>query len=40
VPTWGVAISELLAIVSLGLFIWMLIGAIRHGPWAMKKPGS
>ena len=40
VPTWGVAISELLAIVSLGLFIWMLIGAIRYGPWAMKKPGS
>ena len=40
VPTWGVAISELLAIGSLGLFLWMLIAAIRYGPWAMKKPGS
>jgi hypothetical protein len=40
VPTWGVAISELMALVSLGLFIWLLIGAIRYGPWAMKKPGS
>ena len=40
VPTWGVAISELLAIGSLGLFLWMLIAAIRYGPWAMKKPGA
>ena len=39
VPTWGVAISEVLSIVGLGLFIWLLIGAIRYGPWAMKKPG-
>jgi hypothetical protein len=40
VPAWGVAISELLAIVSLALFIWLLIGAIRYGPWAMRKPGA
>jgi hypothetical protein len=40
VPTWGVAISEVLSVVSLGLFIWLLIGAIKFGPWAMKKPGA
>ena len=39
IPTWGVAISEVLSIVGLGLFIWLLIGAIRYGPWAMKRPG-
>lgn len=40
IPTWGVAISELLSIASMGLFVWLLIGAIRFGPWAMKKPGA
>ncbi|HSS60242.1 MAG TPA: hypothetical protein VLK30_02155 [Candidatus Limnocylindrales bacterium] len=40
VPTWGVAVSELFSIASLGLFVWMLIGVIRFGPWAMKKPGA
>jgi hypothetical protein len=40
IPTWGVAISELLSIASVGLFVWLLIGAIRYGPWAMKKPGA
>lgn len=40
VPTWGVAISEVLSVASLGLFIWLLIGAIKFGPWAMKKPGA
>lgn len=40
VPTWGIATSEALSIAALGLFVWMLIGAIRFGPWAMKKPGA
>lgn len=39
VPTWAVAAGEVLAIASLGLFVWMLVGAIRFGPWAMKRPG-
>jgi hypothetical protein len=39
VPTWGIAVSEALSIISLGLFVWTLIGAIRYGPWAMKRPG-
>jgi hypothetical protein len=27
------------ALASLAMFIWMLIGAIKFGPWAMKRPG-
>ena len=34
---WG---SVLLSLASLAMFVWMLIAAIRFGPWAMKKPGA
>ena len=27
------------ALASLAVFVWMLIGVIRFGPWAMKRPG-
>lgn len=40
IPTWGLAVSEVFAIAGLGLFVWLLIGAIRFGPWAMKKPSA
>ena len=40
IPLPGLLVSELLSIVSLGLFIWMLMGVIKFGPWAMKKPGA
>lgn len=40
IPIGAVAISELLSIVSLGLFVWMLVGVVKYGPWAMKKPGA
>ena len=40
VPTWGIAVSELFSIASAALFVWMLIGVIRYGPWAMKRPGA
>jgi hypothetical protein len=40
VPIGAVAISELLSIASLAMFIWMLVGVIKFGPWAMKRPGS
>lgn len=38
VPTWGVAVSEVMSMISLGLFVWTLIAVFRYGPWAMKKP--
>jgi hypothetical protein len=40
IPIGAVAVSELLSFASLGLFIWMLVGVIKFGPWAMKKPGA
>jgi hypothetical protein len=40
VPLPDVLVSELLSILSLAMFIWMLIGVIKFGPWAMKKPGA
>jgi hypothetical protein len=40
IPLWGAVFSELFAIASLGLFVWMLIAVIKFGPWAMKKPGT
>lgn len=39
-PTWSIAVSELFSIASAALFVWMLIGVIRYGPWAMKRPGA
>jgi hypothetical protein len=39
VPTAGLIGSELFALLSLALFVWMVTGAIKFGPWAMKKPG-
>lgn len=33
-------VSEVLGLVALAIFVWMLIGVIRYGPWAMKRPGT
>jgi hypothetical protein len=40
IPVWGVVISEVFSIASLGLFVWMLVAVIKFGPWALKKPGT
>ncbi len=40
IPVAGLIISELFAVLGLAMFVWMLIAAIRYGPWAMKKPGQ
>lgn len=40
VPVAWVAVSELLSLASAAMFVWMLVGVIKFGPWAMKKPGS
>lgn len=33
-------VSEVLGLAAVATFVWMLIGVIRYGPWAMKRPGS
>jgi hypothetical protein len=39
-PVWNAAIQELLCLGAVAMFVWMVIGAVRYGPWAMKRPGS
>ncbi len=31
--------NELLDVASLGMFVWLLVGVIKYGAWAMKRPG-
>lgn len=40
IPTWGIVVSEFFALIGVGLFVWLLIAAIKFGPWAMKKPSA
>jgi hypothetical protein len=36
----GLIISELLDLLGAAVFVWMLVGLIKYGPWAMKRPGT
>jgi len=38
-PSAVIAGSLLLSLIALALFVWMLVAAVRYGPWAMRKPG-
>jgi len=40
VPVLGLLVGELTAVASLAMFVWMLVGVIKFGPWAMRKPGA
>jgi hypothetical protein len=37
-PIVPLLINELFSLAALALFVWMLIGLIKFGPWAMRKP--
>jgi len=37
-PFASLVVDELGGIVSLGMFVWMLVGLVQRGPWAMRKP--
>jgi flagellar biosynthesis protein FlhB len=39
VPVGGLILSEIFAVGSIALFVWMLVGLIKYGPWAMRRPG-
>ncbi len=39
-PIWALGVSELFGIASAALFVWLLIAAVKFGPWAMKRPGT
>lgn len=38
-PTSAILLSELISLAELAMFIWLLVGLVKFGPWAMKKPG-
>jgi hypothetical protein len=40
IPTGVQVFEEIIALGAAGMFIWMLVGVIKYGPWAMKKPGA
>ena len=40
IPVGGLIVTEVVSIASLAMFVWMLVGLIKFGPWAMKRPGA
>jgi hypothetical protein len=38
-PIVPLLINELFSLAGLAMFVWMLMGLIKFGPWAMRKPG-
>src|SRR4029077_4216252 len=38
VPIGGLIVSEVFAVLSLALFVWILVAVIKFGPWARKRP--
>jgi len=36
----GLVISELLDLAGAAVFVWMVVGLVKYGPWAMKRPGT
>ncbi len=40
VPIVGLVVDELIALLAAALFVWMLVGLVKYGPWAMKRPGT
>jgi hypothetical protein len=33
------AIGELLSLLNIAIFVWMIVAVAKFGPWAMKRPG-
>lgn len=36
----GAALGELLDVGALAILVWMIVGLVRFGPWAMRRPGT
>jgi hypothetical protein len=39
VPIAGLIVTELFSLCALAMFVWMIVGLIKYGPWAMRRPG-
>jgi hypothetical protein len=35
----GAALGELLNLAAVAVLVWMIVGLVRYGPWAMRRPG-
>jgi hypothetical protein len=40
VPVGGLVVGELIGFLGAALFVWLLVGLVKYGPWAMKRPGT
>jgi hypothetical protein len=40
IPVGGLVVGELIGVLGAAVFVWMLVGLVKYGPWAMKKPGT
>jgi hypothetical protein len=40
IPVGGLVVGELIGALGAAVFVWMLVGLVKYGPWAMKKPGT
>jgi hypothetical protein len=38
-PLWALIVNVVVGAAAPILFVWLLIGLIRHGPWARARPG-
>jgi len=39
VPQGATILSFLLSVAALALLVWLIVAAVRYGPWAMRRPG-
>lgn len=39
-PVAALIFTEILDLLTAAMFVWMLVGLIKFGPWAMRKPGG
>ena len=33
------AIGEVISLLNIAIFVWMIVAVAKFGPWAMKRPG-
>jgi hypothetical protein len=39
-PSWLYPVALGTGVLAVGLFVWMLVGLIKRGPWAMRRPAA
>jgi hypothetical protein len=39
-PPAAIAVDLVLSVVAVGILVWSILAAARHGPWATRRPGA